>query len=122
MFDEFWSKYPRKVAKVVAERAFMRLTPDNRKKAIESLDCHLAYWQACGTEKQFIPHPGTWINQGRYDDELEMPQPKQQPEAAWWASEAGVMQKGRDIGLSPRPGESIHEFKSRLIERIKAAA
>jgi hypothetical protein len=40
-------------------------------------------------EKQFIPHPATWFNQGRYDDEDLKPAPQYEivevsPEV-WWA-------------------------------------
>lgn len=37
---------------------------------------------------------------------------------AWWATESGILSKGAEFGLTPRPGESMPQFKSRINERI----
>jgi hypothetical protein len=70
-FERFWGAYPRKTGKDAARRAFTRLHPGN------DLTAHLiaaveqqrqsAQWQKDGG--QFIPHPATWLNQGRWLDE-----------------------------------------------------
>lgn len=39
--------------------------------------------------------------------------------AAWWASEQGVIAKGRELELSPRPGEALQEFKARVSARVE---
>jgi len=69
-FEAFWSAYPRKIGKRAAMTAWARL------KVNGSFDKVLAaveqqkrseQWQKDGG--QFIPHPATWLNQGRWDDE-----------------------------------------------------
>jgi uncharacterized protein YdaU (DUF1376 family) len=41
---------------------------------------------------------------------------------AWWSSDAAIIAKGREVNLAPRPGESIHEFKGRVAERLSVPA
>ncbi len=67
-FSEFWEIYPRKVEKLAAQRAF--------KKALEIVDSQTIIdgarryaTDANLPEKQYIPHPSTWLNSGRWEDE-----------------------------------------------------
>ena len=122
-FGEFWANYPRKVARFVAEKAWNKLSTSEQQEALQALPNHIAYWKACETEKQFIPHAATFLNQHRWEDELEMPKPKQKaPEVAWWGSEQLILAKGQEVGLMPRPGESIWEFKGRIVDKLRVAA
>jgi len=66
MFAEFWSKYPRKEAKKAAEKAWNKLSDEDRRKAIEVLPSHCRRWD----DPQYIPLPGSWLNGARFDDEL----------------------------------------------------
>lgn len=75
LFDELWAAYPRKVGKDAAKKAFEKRKPtralvDAMLAAIavqkQSLD-----WTKDGG--QFIPHPTTWLNQGRWTDEAATP-------------------------------------------------
>jgi hypothetical protein len=103
-----------------------RLTEEEKKLAIEAIPDHIRLWAATNTEKHFIPHAGSWLNPvlgRRWEDEIEFPQAKtKETTVAWWSTEATVIAKGNEYGLSPRPGEDIHTFKGRVIERIKQAA
>ena len=119
MFDEFWSKYPKKVARKEAEKAFNRLKSDERLKAIEVIQSHVDYWKATDTDKMFIPHASTWINGARFDDELELPVPKQ-PTQAWWTTEAGTLAKGKEMGIAPGMGESMQQYRARLTTKTRA--
>ncbi len=71
-FDRFWQAYPRKTAKPQAAKAFARLRPDEplllRMLAALALQRQSAQWQR--DEGQFIPHPSTWLNGRRWEDEL----------------------------------------------------
>ena len=68
-FERFWSAYPRKVGKKAAQKAWDRAKD---KPGLEDI------LKAIGRQKlsqqwtrdggQFIPHPATWLNQGRWDD------------------------------------------------------
>ena len=117
-FDEFYRNFPRKIAKRDAEKAWAKLTPDEQRQAIEALPKHTRYWDAT-TTKEYIPYPATWLNAARWEDELEMPEVKA---VAWWATERGVLDMGKKMGLSPRAGEDIASYKQRVVDAFKRAA
>ena len=68
-FTKFWALYPRKVAKVAAQRSWKRLTNKNIESIFKVFHEHLIRWKF--KEIQFVPHASTWINQRRWEDELE---------------------------------------------------
>lgn len=72
LFDTFWTAYPVKVGKDAAKRAFAKRKPTPEMlremlKAIAEQKTSLAWVKEDG---QFIPHPATWLNQGRWMDEV----------------------------------------------------
>lgn len=77
-FDAFYAAYPRKVARVAALRSWRnkKVSEDTFKTIMKALDAHKesAQWRKNGG--QFIPHPATWINQERWNDELKVEVPK----------------------------------------------
>lgn len=122
-FEKFWKAYPRKVCRKDAFNAFRKITPSDRAVAIEAIEKHKAMWEAEGRDKAFIPHASTWLNGERWHDEIEMPHEKiPEKVIAWWASEQGVMDKGRELGVRARGGESMAEYKSRVVEAARKAA
>ena len=68
-FNKFWSYYPRKVAKVAAERSWKRLKVKDMDDIFKVYKDHLIQWKY--KELQFVPHASTWLNQRRWEDELE---------------------------------------------------
>ena len=67
-FEAFWKMYPRKTGKGSAWRAWEKLKPD-----LCVVEAALA-WQIRSDQwtkdgGQFIPHPATWLNQRRWEDE-----------------------------------------------------
>lgn len=71
-FDRFWAAYPLKQGKGAARKAFQKA----RKKApLETMLSAIehqkqsAQWRRDGG--QYIPQPATWLNQERWDDELD---------------------------------------------------
>lgn len=72
-FDRFYQMYPRKVGKGAAKKAFFLAL--KKSSAQKIIDAALEYNRACaGKDKKFIPHPSTWLNQERWDDEVEYDQ------------------------------------------------
>jgi len=73
LFNQFWDGYPRHVSKATAEKSFKKLkvTEDILSKMLHSLDIQKQSRQ--WSDKQFIPHPATWLNQRRWEDESEEP-------------------------------------------------
>jgi hypothetical protein len=122
-FDEFWFKYPRKVAKKEAMKAFNKLTPMEQDLACCAIDDHLEYWKLKETGTEYIPHASTWLNQGRYEDELDMqPKANKKPPLPWFSTEQLTMDKARELAMNPRPGEDMGQFRSRIAQRIAEAA
>lgn len=120
-FDAWWSLYPKKVARAEAKKAWSRMSDADRAAAMEALPAHVRYWDAVGTERHYMPHPATWLNGRRWEDELEMPEVAAKL-VAWWSTDAGILAKGREVGCSPRPGEDMATYKSRVAEAIRRAA
>jgi hypothetical protein len=71
-FLAFWAEYPNKVGKKAAFNAWKRSAkerpPIEQILAAVRMQCDSAQWQKNGG--QYIPNPATWINQGRWDDEV----------------------------------------------------
>jgi len=68
-FDAFWSAYPKKVGKDAAKKSFARVKVELSVllMAIEKQK-HSEQWTK--DNGQYIPNPATWLNQGRWEDEL----------------------------------------------------
>lgn len=84
LFDEFWTAYPKHVAKAQARKAFGKLKADRT-----LLDQMLAAlnWQReqPGWKKDngsYVPNPSTWLNARRWEDEpngAPTPAPERKP-------------------------------------------
>lgn len=80
-FGQFWEAYPKKRGKGAAERAWKKI-----RKPTELLPEILGaiasqknadQWTRDGG--QYIPNPATWLNERRWEDELEQSAPKYNP-------------------------------------------
>ena len=70
-FDRFWNAYPRKEAKQTAKKAFEKLNPDEAllMTMLEAIQRFKETSQWKEENGRFIPHPATWINQRRWEDD-----------------------------------------------------
>lgn len=68
-FDDFWTLYPKRMAKRDAEKAWARISTADRMDALVALVKWRRVWLARG-EMQYVPHPATWLNGARWEDEL----------------------------------------------------
>lgn len=71
-FERWWLEYPKKVGKAEARKIFNKLKPSEDMLAtmMASVDRQKKSAQWLKDDGQFIPNPATWLNQGRWDDEL----------------------------------------------------
>ena len=113
MFNEFWSMYPRKVSKRAAEKAWLKLTAQEQFDALDALPNHIKYWKLKNTETEYMPHAATWINQGRWEDELDMTV-KVKEDKSWMATEAGIVAKAAELGVHSM-GLSYYELKEKCL-------
>jgi phage replication O-like protein O len=70
-FDEFYQNYPRKVSKDAAKKAWEKLCKLKDFESDTAIQNTANFAETCKllqTEKQFIPHPSTFLNQKRYED------------------------------------------------------
>ncbi len=79
-FQSWYARYPRKVGKGRAERAYgaavKRLGADGPKILDEGLTRYIAYLVATQTGATYTAHPATWIHGERWEDELTVDEPK----------------------------------------------
>lgn len=75
-FETFWNCYPRKIGKKAARKAWQKATDKPCLAALlEALDQQKRSEQWLKEGGQFIPHPTTWLNQGRWDDVVQAKKP-----------------------------------------------
>ena len=69
-FNQFWSIYPKKVGKQAAYKAFLKVPEEIYPRIIPAVERQKIslQWQRDGG--RYVPNPATWLNQGRWDDEL----------------------------------------------------
>lgn len=69
-FEKFWAAYPKKVGKQAAKKAFNRIKDVPVQTMIDAVEYQRSTAQWTQNNGQYIPHPATWLNQGRWEDEV----------------------------------------------------
>ena len=69
-FDAFWKAYPKKTGKEAAKKSFARAKADIG-TMLSALEVQKQSEQWTKNNGQFIPNPTTWLNQGRWEDEVQ---------------------------------------------------
>lgn len=83
-FQAFWHAYPRRIGKGAARTAFAKAMKVCDGDTI--IQAALKYSKHCdsmGIERQYIPHPATWLNQERWEDDLEGEAAKPKKDIGW---------------------------------------
>jgi len=72
-FDAFYAQYPRKTGRQAALKAWGKLKPDVFliKEIMDGLSVACEGW--AGKEVEYIPHPATWLNGRRWEDQPSKP-------------------------------------------------
>lgn len=75
-FEQFWDAYPNKKTKKKAHDIWIKISPPEKlfKEIMSGLERAKGSKQWQKDEGQFIPHPTTWLNQERWNDE-DVPSP-----------------------------------------------
>jgi hypothetical protein len=81
-FDRFWAAYPRKVCKKAARKKFEKVDVP-LETILTALEQHKKSAQWNKDKGQFIPHPATWLNNARWEDELEIDTGKKKEPRKW---------------------------------------
>jgi len=109
-FAEFWAAYPRKIGKDAARKAFAKRKPDGDllSEMLAAIRVQTQSEQWCKDGGQFIPHPSTWLTQGRWGDEVpgKVNDTENKPQ---WAINAGFANRweAQNEGCTER---NAHQF------------
>lgn len=98
--ERFWQQYPRKVARKAATKALTAVR-DRNEVSFEELMAAVARYGAAELEPQYICHPTTWLNQGR------------------WADEAPAERNGANHGKHHRR-DRLAEQGGRIVDQLRA--
>lgn len=101
-FEDFWQEYPKKKAKADALKAWRKIKPDASllAKILKGLSVAKASEGWVKDGGRFVPHPATWLNGKRWEDEavsgeapaLDGPPPWMKiPEGARWVKGKGIV-------------------------------
>lgn len=125
-FDDFWKAWPRREAKKAAMRAWEKLPIASRIAAVSMLPTHVEQWRKEGRARSHVPHPATWLNGERWEDELggEIFPAVRKPNVAsgppWWTSHVLMERKGREVGIgAARAGETSDQYRARIQAAIE---
>lgn len=106
LFETFWRACPRRVGKDAARRKWETIVRQGRATPDELLAGIRRFAQeAAGKEPQYVAHPATWLNQGRWADEPATGGPA--------GNGAAAAPAGGEIAWSAEE-RALFEFRSRV--------
>ena len=100
-FDLFWSVFPRREGKKKAQVSWNRLSKTKRQKAIFDLTKRYE-----GIQKCFVPHPATYLNQERWEDD---PIPREENKPVEHVSSDDFIRSEITRKKAAKPKTSKHE-------------
>lgn len=105
-FNSFWELYPRKVGKPVARNAFLKAV--KRAGSVEEIVSGASRFAADPNlpEKQFVPHPSTWLNRDGWNDEPLPPR---------GGRDGGAIGVGRAVDELLRSSSSAAGFGNQIV-------
>ena len=90
-FEMFWNEYPKKVGKKDAKKSFEKAKKStDTETMIRAVIAQKQSGQWLRDNGRYIPNPATWLNQGRWDDEI---QPADKPKLKTAPSEQHIYDK-----------------------------
>lgn len=86
MFAIFWSEYPNKKGRLAAEKAWKKINPSDElfNYIMNSIRIVKKSEQWTSSGGKYIPHPSTWLNNKRWEDEINIKQEKKYSLEGWW--------------------------------------
>jgi DNA-binding transcriptional ArsR family regulator len=109
-FLRWYPLYPRQTGKLAASRKHADAVKAVGEDVLNERTQRWAdYWEAAGTEQQFIPYPATFLHQGQYEDDppriarTDPRSDRQKKRDAFWAEQMG----DQPIDTTARPLHAI---------------
>jgi hypothetical protein len=109
-FERFWDVYPRRVAKVAAERAFAKAIEGGADPETLIAGAQRYAAERAGQEPRYTKHPATWLNAGCWEDEFP--------------AGAVIDQDGNVVGVAQvqeDESQGVYERAEEMIETLAAA-
>lgn len=127
-FAIWWAAYPKKVGKRIAEKKFVLYYSEMPplEKMLQVLEAQKRTPGWLKDDGEFIPHPTTYLNHGRYEDQLKVDLPKDMVnQKPWHETWEGIVAKGAELGIYENKFDHPQKFKAEVIrlagEKLKAA-
>lgn len=133
-FERFWSAYPRKVARGAATKAWEKLNPDEglSEKIILAVDAQKRHRRKVEEQNEKLPerqrrflpdwkHPGTWINQQCWLDEIPSSQDIRRiidKAKCQCGSEAVTTVHGKNVCTKCYDNEIHPDFKAKVYKNL----
>ena len=78
LFERFYKAYPKKRKRGDAEKAFIKINPDEEflQKMIETIEKFKKSEDWIKDNGKYIPYPATWLHAKGWDDEISIPKEK----------------------------------------------
>ncbi|CAJ2717526.1 replication protein [Burkholderia pseudomallei] len=108
-FEVFWEAHPKKKSKTAAEKAFAKRKPDEQLFADIMSGLERAKTSVEWLDKQFVPYPASWLNDGGWMDDYTP--------ATYTDAQLAVMAAFNDA-----LGDNLGEASSEVFDRARAAA
>ena len=71
-FNTFWAAYPRKAGKKTAQAAWAKIKNPDIDLILDAISKQKKTIQWTKEKGSFIPHPTTWLNQERWNDDVDI--------------------------------------------------
>lgn len=86
-FFRWWAVWPRRVARIAALKAYTKARKTaSAEQLLAGANTVLAAWNAEPDRRQFVPHPASWLNDGRWLDEV-VPSEAVKPTGPVWTAD-----------------------------------
>lgn len=114
-FDDFWAVYPRKVSKQSAVKAWKaaKVSAELVGQIVEDVKrrCETE-WK--GADMQYIPHPATYLNQRRWEDETPPTERSEKPQGRpeGWHNPALDYAQRDYTGTKPKPPVKVMNIET----------
>lgn len=109
-FEQFWSAYDKKIGKQNAIKEWKKLTISDELLQKIVTKANLV---AKTVDVQFRKDPERWLKGHHWEDEIVV-KTQDKPMQRWDATLEGVMAKGRELGILPKPGETEGQYRERV--------
>ena len=117
-FDQWWDLYPKKVKKKTALAIWKRKRLEGMASVLIA-DIPNRLKNDRRWKEGYIPDPTTYLNQERWDDEIEAAAKGGNGKAPQPSDDISIAREGKRLKILPKPGESQMMYNRRVLEAMR---